>query len=373
VKSDGIQKHTALHTLHEANGARMVSFAGYRMPVQYADGIIAEHQHTREHAGLFDVSHMGQIRLHGDAAAAALESCVPVDVAGLKPGRQRYGFLTSEDGGIIDDLMITNAGTSILMIVNAARKDLDFDWLSDRIGDRVKIERLEDLSLIALQGPKAQIALSPLAPAASEMRFMDSQPMTIANIACHVSRSGYTGEDGYEISVPTEHCESLARTLLDSEWVKPIGLGARDSLRLEAGLCLYGQDIDTDTSPIEADLGWAISRVRRADGDRAGGFPGVERIFSELASGSSRKRTGIKIEGRAPLRSGVKLVHENGRAAGHITSGSFGATANAPIAMGYVETALAAPGTSLLAQVRDKSKPCVTCELPFVPHRYRRN
>jgi len=365
-------KYTALHALHEQQGARMVSFAGYSMPVQFTDGIISEHKHTREGVGLFDVSHMGQFRFRGDDVAVALESCIPVDIVGLKPGRQRYGFLTNDAGGIIDDLMIANTGDSILVVANAARKDIDYDWFTSRIGDRVKIERLEHSSLIALQGPEAHEVLSRYSSAASRMRFMDSLPMLIADIDCHVSRSGYTGEDGYEISVPSQHCESLARALLESDSVKPIGLGARDSLRLEAGLCLYGQDIDEDTSPIEAGLGWAISRARRTDGDRCGGFPGADRILSELANGPKRTRVGIQVDGRAPLRNGVKLLNENGAATGEITSGSFGASANAPVSMGYVATELAVPGTALLAEVRDKQKHCVVCELPFVPHRYVR-
>lgn len=363
---------TELHSLHLEHSARMVAFAGYDMPVQYQTGIIAEHLHTRSAAGLFDVSHMGQLRVHGDDAAAALESCVPANIVGLQPGRQRYGFLTNHDGGILDDLMIANDGDSYRLVVNAACKDNDLAWLNNQIGDRVCIEPLQNLSLLALQGPSAQSVLSGLATEAETMNFMDARKMTILDTDCFVSRSGYTGEDGYELSLPSKDCERVARALLNHEDVLPVGLGARDSLRLEAGLCLYGQDIDAEVTPIEAGLGWAISASRRRDGARAGGFPGADIVLEQMSAGTDQQRVGIRPEGPAPLRSGVTLQDEHKVRLGKITSGSFGASFDGPIAMAYVDKQHAVPGTQVWAEVRNKLKQCVVCELPFVPHRYKR-
>lgn len=368
-------RSTALHALHLECGARMVSFAGYQMPVQFTDGIIAEHLHTRDKAGLFDVSHMGQIRVTGANAATALESCIPIDIVGLAPGQQRYGFLTNDDGGIIDDLIVANTGgeqPSFQIVVNASRKDVDMQWLSRSLGDQIAIESMDKLSLLALQGPAAASVLAELAPAVVDMKFMQSRSLSLQGIDCILSRSGYTGEDGFEISMPTEQCETIARRLLEHDAVKPIGLGARDSLRLEAGLCLYGQDIDTDISPIEAGLGWAISRKRRTGGERAGGFPGAERILNEISNGSERRRVGIKPDGPAPLRTDTVLVDQDNNEIGRVTSGSFGASFDGPVSMALVASEFAETGTQISAQVRNKTKHCVVCELPFVAHRYKR-
>ncbi|MCS6997226.1 MAG: glycine cleavage system aminomethyltransferase GcvT [Casimicrobiaceae bacterium] len=366
--------HTPLSQLHRELGARMVPFAGYEMPVQYPTGVLKEHAHTRAQAGLFDVSHMGQVELHGPEAAAGLETLVPVDVLGLPPGRQRYGFFTNEAGGIDDDLMIFNAGSHLHLVVNAACKAKDIALLRERLGRRCEIRVREDLALLALQGPAAEAALRPLAEGALPASFMHGARLRLAGIDCWVTRSGYTGEDGFEISVPTEAVERLARALLAQPAVAPAGLGARDSLRLEAGLCLYGHDLDAVTSPAEAALAWAIPKVRRSGGTRAGGFPGAERILAELDDPSRvvRRRVGLKPEGRAPIREGVTLIDSNGREIGRVTSGGFGPSLNAPIAMGYVETAYAAVGTELAALVRGAPIPVRVVELPFVPHRYQR-
>ncbi|MCX8099247.1 MAG: glycine cleavage system aminomethyltransferase GcvT [Casimicrobiaceae bacterium] len=366
--------HTPLSQLHRELGARMVPFAGYEMPVQYPTGVLKEHADTRAQAGLFDVSHMGQVELHGPEAAAGLETLVPVDVLGLPPGRQRYGFFTNEAGGIDDDLMIFNAGSHLHLVVNAACKAKDIALLRERLGRRCEIRVREDLALLALQGPAAEAALRPLAEGALPASFMHGARLRLAGIDCWVTRSGYTGEDGFEISVPTEAVERLARALLAQPAVAPAGLGARDSLRLEAGLCLYGHDLDAVTSPAEAALAWAIPKVRRSGGTRAGGFPGAERILAELDDPSRvvRRRVGLKPEGRAPIREGVTLIDSNGREIGRVTSGGFGPSLNAPIAMGYVETAYAAVGTELAALVRGAPIPVRVVELPFVPHRYQR-
>ena len=376
----GDLKQTPLHALHQELGARMVPFAGYQMPVQYRDGIIKEHQHTRNAAGLFDVSHMGQVRLSGGgrggggggSAAAALERLVPVDVIGLAEGRQRYALFTNDHGGILDDLMVTNAGDHLFLVVNGACKEQDLAHLRQHLSADCTIEPLPEQALLALQGPQAAAVLARLAPGAAELVFMTAARVEIAGADCFVSRSGYTGEDGFEISVPAARAEALARRLLAEPEVAPIGLGARDSLRLEAGLCLYGHDIDTQTTPVEAGLSWALSKARRRDGARPGGYPGAGAVMVQLDNGAARRRVGIRPEGRAPLREGVELVGEDGKTLGRITSGGFGPTLGAPVAMGYVETARARPGTRFGALLRGKVQPVEVAKLPFVPQRYYR-
>lgn len=363
---------TPLYALHLELGAKMVPFAGYHMPVQYPSGIIEEHQHTRTHAGLFDVSHMGQIRLRGSGAAAALESLVPVDVIDLEPNRQRYALFTNDAGGILDDLMISNADDSLFVVVNAACKQQDEAHLRKHLAASCEIEVLTDRALLALQGPKAAMVMDRLAPSASELLFMTTGRMRIAGADCFVSRSGYTGEDGFEISVANDQAETLARTLLAEDEIAAIGLGARDSLRLEAGLCLYGHDIDTETTPVEASLNWALSKVRRHDGARAGGFPGADVILGQLAGGAIRKRVGIRPQGRAPVREGAELVDAEGAKVGLVTSGGYGPTVGGPVAMGYVDTALARPDTELQAIVRGRQHPVNVVKLPFVKQRYYR-
>lgn len=366
---------TELNGLHHALGAKMVPFAGYEMPVQYKLGVMKEHLHTRSAAGLFDVSHMGQVILRGAGVAAALETLVPVDVAGLGEGRQRYGFFTNRDGGIEDDLMIANRGDHLFVVVNAARKGPDMERMRAHLEPRgVTVELVEGRSLLALQGPQAEAVLAGLAPEVAEMAFMDVATVTLNGAECWVSRSGYTGEDGFEISVPDAAVEALAQTLLADERVEAIGLGARDSLRLEAGLCLYGHDIDDGTTPVEAGLTWAIQKVRRVDGDRAGGFPGEEVILGQMTGSAPRRRVGLKPEGRAPMREGTVLYdsEEGGVELGRVTSGGFGPTVGGPIAMGYVPTAQAEPGTRLFGEVRGKRMPVEVVKLPFVPAGFKR-
>ncbi|MFB9884951.1 glycine cleavage system aminomethyltransferase GcvT [Balneatrix alpica] len=364
---------TPLFDLHVELGAKMVPFAGYEMPVQYPLGVKKEHEHTREQAGLFDVSHMGQLKLKGAEAAAALETLVPVDIQDLPVGKQRYALFTNDQGGILDDLMVANLGEYLFVVVNAACKEQDIAHLRQHIGSRCEIEVLEDRALLALQGPKAVEVLARLNADVSKMIFMDAGRFTLLGEECLVSRSGYTGEDGFEISVPAHKAEALARELLAQAEVEFIGLGARDSLRLEAGLCLYGHDIDTTTTPFEASLLWAISKPRRADGERAGGFPGAEVILAQIASKeASRKRVGLIAEGRAPVREGTELVDADGKVIGQVTSGTFGPTKNAPVAMGYVHTAHAALGSEVFAMVRGKPQKMVVSAMPFVPQRYYR-
>lgn len=368
---------TPLNRLHRALGARMVPFAGYDMPVQYPAGVMAEHRHTRSAAGLFDVSHMGQIRLDGAEAAAALESLVPVDVMGLQPGQQRYALFTNEMGGILDDLMIVRPAPhegvgDLLLVVNAACKDADLVHLQDRIGSRCQVSPLPDQALLALQGPQAVDALAAVNPAVSALRFMQGRALTLAGAACFVTRGGYTGEDGFEISVPAAAAEHLARVLLADPRVQPIGLGARDTLRLEAGLCLYGHDIDVHTSPIEAGLQWAIQKVRRPGGDRAGGYPGADRIGREFSDGVSRKRVGLLGQERAPVREGAALHDAQGALVGRVTSGTLGPTVNQPVAMALLDAAHVTPGTVVFADVRGKRLPMTVTAMPFTPHRYWR-
>lgn len=366
-----------LDALHRELGGKMVPFAGYDMPVQYPAGVMKEHLHTRAHAGLFDVSHMGQVILRGagyEAAALALEKLVPVNVAGLAENRQRYGFFTNDEGGILDDLMFANRGDHIFMVVNAACKDADIAHLRANLPADVTLEVIEDRALLALQGPEAESVLAELNPAVAEMKFMDVATVVLDGAECWVSRSGYTGEDGYEISVPVAAAEALARRLLADDRVLPIGLGARDSLRLEAGLCLYGHDIDTSTSPVEAGLTWAIQKIRRDGGARAGGFPGADRILSELHNGAERARVGLKPQGRAPMREGVDLFagEEKETPIGRVTSGGFGPSVEGPVAMGYVAIDSARPGAVIYGEVRGKRLPVEVVALPFVPARFKR-
>lgn len=369
---DTALRRTPLYDLHLELGARMVPFAGYEMPVQYPLGLLKEHLHTRAAAGLFDVSHMGQLRLTGAHAAAALEQLVPVDVIDLPVGRQRYALFTSDDGGILDDLMIGNAGDHLLVVVNAACKAQDIALLRAGLGGDAQLEVL-DRALLALQGPAAAEVLARFAPDCAGMRFMDVGPLNIDGVDCFASRSGYTGEDGFEISVPAAAAERIARLLLAEAEVEAIGLGARDSLRLEAGLCLYGHDLDADTTPIEASLGWALSKVRRAGGARAGGYPGAEVIERQRREGVARRRVGLRAAGRAPVREGAELVDADGRALGIVTSGSFGPTLGAPVAMGYLDSAHAAVGSELFALVRGKPLAVTVAQMPFVPQRYCRD
>jgi aminomethyltransferase len=376
-------KHTPLHALHVARGGKMVPFAGYDMPVQYATGVMKEHLHTRAGAGLFDVSHMGQIALHAKSghvedAAAALERLVPQDILGLAPGRQRYAQFTNERGGILDDLMVANFAHHLFLVVNAAGKADDEAHLRAHLSDVCIIESLPDRALLALQGPKAEAVLAKFCPDVAAMRFMDVSPHRVQiedlGIDCFVSRSGYTGEDGFEISLPADRAEALATALLDNSDVLPIGLGARDSLRLEAGLCLYGHDIDATTTPIEAGLAWSIQRSRREVGKRPGGFLGADVILNQFAGGVSRCRVGLKPEGRAPVREVAKLFADDASpdAIGVVTSGSFGPSVNAPVAMGYVPATHLADGTRLFAEVRGQRLAVRVKDLPFVPHNYKR-
>jgi aminomethyltransferase len=369
--------HLPLEALHVELGAKMVPFAGYSMPVQYGLGVMKEHQHTRAAAGLFDVSHMGQVILRGpDYAAVALtfEALVPVDVAGLGVNRQRYGYFTNDAGGIEDDLMLANRGDHLFVVINAACKSADIALMRAGLPSGITLEVIEDRALLALQGPLAEDVLATLNPAARTMRFMDVATMDLAGAECWVSRSGYTGEDGYEISVPNDAADSLARALLADARVEAIGLGARDSLRLEAGLCLYGHDIDAQTSPIEAGLGWAIQKVRRRGGARAGGFPGADRILSELDGTAPRARVGLLPEGRAPMREGVELfaTETGGTPIGRVTSGGFGPTVGAPVAMGLIARDHAATGTRLYGDVRGKRLPVTVVALPFTPANFKR-
>ncbi|PYF84905.1 aminomethyltransferase [Marinomonas alcarazii] len=364
-------KRTALCDLHVASGARMVEFAGYEMPVQYPLGVMKEHLWTRENAGLFDVSHMGQVILRGENVKAALEAILPVDVLGLAEGTQRYGMFTTDKGGITDDLMFANWGDEIFMVVNAGCKEQDFAYLqSTLVGCEVEI--VNDRSLLAIQGPKAREVFARMVPDAATVTFMQSEKMSWQGVELWVSCSGYTGEDGYEVSVPNEHAEDFVNALLAFEEVEWIGLGARDSLRLEAGLCLYGHDIDTTTTPVEASLNWAIQKVRRLEGDRAGGFPGADIILAQFADKPARKRVGFLVDGRAPVREGVEIVNASGEVKGVVTSGGFSPTLAKPIVMAYVAAQSLDSSEALFANVRGKSIPLTQTSMPFVPSRYYR-
>ncbi|MBU1357470.1 MAG: glycine cleavage system aminomethyltransferase GcvT [Gammaproteobacteria bacterium] len=380
----GDLQKTPLYDLHVELGARMVPFAGYSMPVQYPAGLMAEHKHTREAAGLFDISHIGQLRLSGPDAAAALESLMPVDVLGLAPGKQRYGLLLDDQGGILDDLMFFNEGhDSFFVIVNGACKAADIAHISARVGSRCDVLPMPEHALLALQGPKACEALQRLSPGIERFVFMTGGAVQIGGIAAFVTRGGYTGEDGFEISVAGADAPALARLLLAQPEVRPVGLGARNSLRLEAGLCLYGADIDTSTTPVEASLGWAIQKVRRTGGAREGGFPGAEKVLAQLVAASgpaghvdhhtlTRRRVGLVALERVPVRDGAPLESFEGHAIGRVTSGLLGPSVDRPIAMGYVALAFSEPGTRIQAIVRGKPVPMEVSTLPFLPARYFR-
>ena len=372
-------KQTPLHALHISLGARMVPFAGYDMPVQYPAGVMKEHLHTRSAAGLFDVSHMGQVIVRPRSgvladAALALETLVPVDVLGLKEGRQRYALFTSDSGTILDDLMITNRGDHFFLVVNAGCKDADLAHMQKHLSETCEVTMLDDRALVALQGPHAEAVLAELWADVAAMKFMDVRDVSLHDVACIVSRSGYSGEDGFEISIPAADAVDVVNRLLEHPDVMPVGLGARDSLRLEAGLCLYGNDIDTTTTPVEAGLEWAIQKVRRNGGARAGGFPGAARILDELDNGANRRRVGLKPEGKAPVRAHAKLYADadGQKEIGEVTSGGFGPSVEAPVAMGYVPVADALPGTQVYAEVRGKYLPVTVAALPFVTPTYKR-
>jgi len=371
-------KQTPLHALHLALGARMVAFAGYDMPVQYRAGVLKEHLHTRAAAGLFDVSHMGQIRLRprsGTIAdvARALERLVPVDVLGLQPGRMRYAVFTNDRGDILDDLMVANLGDHLLLVVNAARKAEDEAHVRQQLADVCEVEHSDD-ALIALQGPRAEACLARLAPGCTSMRFMDVRALQIMGVDCIVMRSGYTGEDGFEISMPSDVAREICEGLLEIADVAPVGLAARDTLRLEAGLCLYGADIDETTTPVEAGLAWAIPKLRRRNGARAGGFLGAVTILDQLENGAKRSRIGLRPEGRMPIRADAPLFAEetDGDPVGRVTSGSFGPTIDAPVAMGYLPASMAAEGTRVFAEVRGSRLPATVTALPFIETHYKR-
>ena len=368
---------TPLDGLHRRLGAKMVAFAGYSMPVHYAAGVLKEHLHTRSQAGLFDVSHMGQIELRPKSgrladAMTALERLVPMDVLGLAEGRQRYGLFTEAAGGILDDLMVSNLRDRLFVIVNAARTEADLAYLERHLSETCAVAAL-DRALIALQGPAAEEALASLKAEVRHLRFMDVRELDLDGAEAVVSRSGYTGEDGFEIALPAEAAETVATRLLALPSVLPVGLGARDSLRLEAGLCLYGHDIDETTTPVEAGLEWSIQPARRRGGAREGGFPGAEAILGQIEAGAPRRRVGLKPEGRAPMREGVELAaEEGGEAVGRITSGGFAPTLGSPVAMGYVPIDRAAPETRLLGRLRGKSLPITVTRMPFIQPGYKR-
>lgn len=371
--------HTPLYSLHEEAGGKMVPFAGYAMPLQYAEGIMAEHRHVREHAGLFDVSHMGQVKLIArsggvEDSALALERLVPADIVSLKNGRQRYTQFTNAQGGILDDLMVARLDDTLVLVVNAACKAQDIALLQNELAADCLVEPLEERALLALQGPEAELALTTLAPEVADMAFMDVRELDVDGASCVISRSGYTGEDGFEISVPAMDASRVARKLLEHPAVKLIGLGARDSLRLEAGLCLYGSDIDETTTPVEAALEWSIQKTRRRGGKREGGFPGAEVILQELETGVTRRRVGLRPEGRAPVRHNAPLYADATlqEGLGRVTSGAFGPTVEGPVAMGYVALSHAAPQTPVFAELRGRAVAATVVALPFVPARFKR-
>lgn len=370
-------RQTPLTMLHRDLGGKMVAFAGYEMPVQFPLGVMKEHLHTRAQAGLFDVSHMGQVLIRhpqGYAGAAqAMEALAPVNLLGLGEKRQRYAMFTNPEGGIEDDLMIAHRGDEMVVVVNAACKEADIAYMRARL-EGCEVEEVTDRALLALQGPAAEAVLEPIAPGCDIMKFMDIGLFTSDYGVLWISRSGYTGEDGYEISVEAGQAEALARALLAHDAVEPVGLGARDSLRLEAGLCLYGNDIDSNTSPVEAGLSWAIQKARRAGGARAGGFPGEARILNELEHGVARLRVGLRPEGRAPMREGTQLfaAQDGGAPIGHVTSGAFGPTLGAPVSMGYVEAAFSREGTRLFGELRGKLQPVLVSAMPFTPNSFKR-
>ncbi len=350
----------------------MVPFGGYDMPVQYATGILAEHKHTRAAAGLFDVSHMGQVLLSGERADALLESLVPVDIVDLPLFKQRYALFTNAQGGILDDLMVTRRANDLFVVVNAACKAQDIAHMQQHIGQQCTVTPLPDQALLALQGPQAVVALARLNPDVQSLTFMTGMHANLNGAECFVTRSGYTGEDGFEISVPAAQAEALARALLAQPEVKPIGLGARDTLRLEAGLCLYGHDIDTTTTPVEGSLTWAIQKVRRAGGTRAGGYPGADVINAQMSNGCNYKRVGLISTERMPVREGARLVNSEGQELGTVTSGSLAPSLNQPVALAYIDMPYTSIGTQVFAVVRDKKVPMTVTALPFVPNGYYR-
>ena len=366
---------TPLHALHQRLGAKMVPFAGYQMPVSYPAGILAEHQQTRQNASLFDVSHMGQLEVHGDDCARLLETELPVDLLALGAGRQKYALLLTDEGGIRDDLMAINRGDHFLLVVNAACKHADLAYLESRLGDKLSLNLRDDLALLALQGPDSANVMASVGADVDileQMKFMHVADLRLAGHDCIVSRSGYSGEDGFEISVAAGAAESLAESLLAHPSANPAGLGARDSLRLEAGLCLYGQDLDTGTTPVEAGLTWALSAARRSGGSRAGGFPGAERILGQLDQGVERQLIGLLPEGRAPMRPGTLLFDGDGNQVGAVTSGGFSPSLKRPISMGYVASSSAAPGAKLTGEVRGRQLPLQITTMPFVKRSYVR-
>ncbi len=368
---------TPLYEMHLSLGGKMVPFAGYSLPVQYSGGVMKEHIHTRSYTGLFDVSHMGQVLLAGkswDDTALAFERLVPQSVLDLKDGQQRYGFFTNSIGGIEDDIMFSRRGQHLFLVVNASRKANDIRMMRNDLEPQISVQHVEDRALFALQGPLAERVLEALVPGVSGLKFMETQNVVLSGHELWLSRSGYTGADGFEISLPETYAETFFALLLAQEGVEAIGLGARDSLRLEAGLCLFGQDLNPDTTPIEAGLSWAIQKARRAQGDRAGGFPGAEIIHHHLSNGTLRKRVGLRPEGRAPMREGVELFGDENaeRRIGKITSGGFGPSLGAPIAMGYVEAGYTQPDQKIYANVRNKILPVQVAKLPFVPHQFKK-
>ncbi|MGB0959587.1 MAG: glycine cleavage system aminomethyltransferase GcvT [Halocynthiibacter sp.] len=358
---------TPLYDLHVELGAKMVDFAGWDMPVQYPMGVMGEHKHCREKAALFDVSHMGQVELHGGGAAQELEKLVPSSITPLKEGKARYTFFTNENGGIMDDLIVSNAGDHLFLVVNASMRGQDIPHMRAHLAG-VDVVELEDRALIAIQGPSAEAVVAAQCPAAADMTFMETIVADVDGVVCRLSRLGYTGEDGYEISIPQDDAIRITKLFLEHDDLEPAGLGARDSLRLEAGLCLYGNDIDNDTSPIEAALLWAIQKKRREEG----GFPGADRILGEIANGAARKLVGVKPDGRAPARQGVEIQNEAGDVIGTVTSGGFGPTVNGPVAMGYVTKDASENGTKVNLMVRGKPQPATITALPFVAQNYKR-
>ena len=370
-------RKTPLYDLHRDLGAKLTEFAGYEMPVQYGLGILSEHQHTRAKAGLFDVSHMGQVILRGRSyteTALALEKLLPTDVLGLEVGRQRYGLLTTNSGGILDDLMFSNRGDHIFIVLNAACKNSDIKHLKSLLEPEILVEEVLNRALVALQGPASETVLGELNPQVKNMKFMDVETLLVSGVECWISRSGYTGEDGFEISIPAADAELVTRSILSNENVEFIGLGARDSLRLEAGLCLYGHDINQATTPVEASLTWAIQKVRRANGERAGGFIGSKIILKQLDEGTERKRVGFLPQTRAPMREGVE-VFETERSKdtiGIITSGGYGPTVGHPVAMGYIDSKYAQNKNNLFGELRGKRVPVKVSKIPFVPLNFKR-
>lgn len=366
-------RQTPLCSLHQELGARMVEFAGYRMPVQYPGGIRQEHAHTRSAAGLFDISHMGQIRISGSRAAELMETLVPGDITGLPPGQQLYTVLSNKNGGVVDDLMVSNLGGDLLLVVNAARCATDLALLESALGRDCRVRYCGDRSLLALQGPWAAAVMARYVPQINELAFMRAGNYAIDEIDCLIHRSGYTGEDGFEISVSNARVEQLARLLLQNPEVAPVGLGARDSLRLEAGLCLYGHELDESTGPVEAGLGWIVAAKYRREPPAAAKFPGAEKILAQLREGTALIRTGIKPAGRIPVREDTSLLNRTGATVGRVTSGGYGATVAGPIAMAYLETEYAAPGMELHVKIRGRKHTVYTAALPFVAHRYHKS